>query len=352
MGKSIISLFALGCLLVASNQDTRASFIQAKELTGLTVSGTKILASGKPIMLRGVAVGDPLLARADRPDSDYERIAKEWHANTIRVGIHPTLWKHSVRDRVLAKLKQNVNAALRNGMYVIIDWHVIGWPGGYYQKPDAAWDEDPADLYDSNFELAKDFWTEMARQFGSDQRVVFELWNEPVYSKDDGDPSPTARWNLLKPKWAELQSVIRKYAKNIILVTGNEWAYNLRGIKADPLKGPNIAYSWHIYAGQDENDQDAWAESLDELQKVAPVVVCEWGFQRHTTEHFKGTPETFGKKFVKNFLDGRGLHSIAWCWHPDWTPAMLKNDWKTPTEMGAFVKDYLSHHQSAPGISF
>lgn len=328
----LLSLIALGVTFAPKSQ------------AGLKVSGTSLLADGKPITLRGVCVGDPVLARIGRPASDYEQISKDWHANAIRIGIHPTVWKHSSQDQVVARLKQDVDAALSNGMYVIIDWHVIGWPGGYYQKPDPDWDS-PADLYDSNFELAKSFWNRMALEFGKDDRILFELWNEPVFSATDGDPDPVPRWETLKPKWIELQNLIRKHSKNIILATGNEWAYNLRGVKKDPLSGPNIAYSWHIYAGTDENDQTAWADALGELQTAAPVVVCEWGFQRKTKEHFKGSPESFGRKFVKNFLEGRGLHSTAWCWHPDWTPVMLRNDWKTPTEMGAFVKDYLTSHQ-------
>jgi hypothetical protein len=44
---------------------------------------------------------------------------------------------------------------------------------------------------------------------------------------------------------------------------------------------------------------------------------------------------------VKEFLGSRGLHGVAWCWHPAVGPPMLKADWKTPTEFGAFVRDYL-----------
>lgn len=310
---------------------------------GLKVSGTSLVDNGNPVMLRGVAVGDPVLARQGRPVSDYQTIAKDWHANTIRIGLHPSVWKHGNRKEALARLKQDVDAALANGMYVVIDYHVIGWPDGYYQRPDPEWNEDPRDLYDSNLELAKNFWEAVSHEFGTDSRILFEIWNEPVFSDND-DEKP--RWNDLKPKWVELQSVIRKNSKNVILVTGNAWAYNMRGIKKNPLEGENVAYAWHIYAGHDENDQSAWAESLDELQKFAPVVVCEWGFQRHTKEHFRGSPESFGNKFVKNFLDGRGLHSTAWCWHPDWTPPMLQADWKTPTEEGTFVKAYLLSHQA------
>ena len=45
-----------------------------------------------------------------------------------------------------------------------------------------------------------------------------------------------------------------------------------------------------------------------------PVFVTEWGFQPQTREHFRGTAQSFGEKFVRDFLDGRNLNSTAWCW--------------------------------------
>jgi arabinogalactan endo-1,4-beta-galactosidase len=88
-----------------------------------------------------------------------------------------------------------------------------------------------------------------------------------------------------------------------------------------------------------------WIIHLDSLQTIAPVMVTEWGFQEKTNENFKGSVQSFGAKFVRDFLEGRHLHSTAWCWHPDWTPVMLKSDWKTPTSMGRFVMRYLAAPQ-------
>jgi len=128
----------------------------------------------------------------------------------------------------------------------------------------------------------------------------------------------------------------------VVLAAGNDWAYDLRGVREDLLPGKNVAYAWHIYANTDDDDEAQWAAHLDELQTVAPVLVTEWGFQEHTKEPFRGTAKSFGTKFVRDFLEGRHLHSTAWCWHPDWTPVMLKADWKTPTPMGRFVMNYLA----------
>jgi len=315
---------------------------------GLRVKGNVLLAGDKPVTLRGVAVGDPILARAGRPLSDYQRIAREWHANVVRISLHPAVWKHQPHGQVLDVLNREINAALDAGMYVILDWHTIGWPDGYYEKIDKDWTDDPKDLYDSNFELAKSFWDEASARFGGDGRIIFELWNEPVLSLGEEDTdSVRPQWKREKPYMAKLLGVVRSHTGNVVLATGNEWAYDLQAIRNDLLAGENVAYAWHIYAGSDDNDEAAWARNLDDLQTVAPVMVTEWGFQEHTKEHFRGTAKSFGAKFVRDFLEGRHLHSVAWCWHPDWTPVMLQPDWKTPTAMGRFVIDYLAAPEAA-----
>jgi len=313
---------------------------KAQAAAHLEVSGKTLLFNEKPLILRGVSVGDPFLARAGRPLTDYQTIAKEWKANVIRLDIHPSVWKTIPHHQVIATLQANVEAALQNGMFVVIDWHCIGFPDGFYEK--TPYSDDPKDLYDSDFTLAKDFWEEVSKKFGDNGRVLFELWCEPVFKENE--PSTSQKWPELKPYLMQLTKIIRRHGKNVVLATGNCWAYRLTGIRQDPLPGKNVAYSWHIYAGHDENDEAAWAYALDDLETVAPVIVTEWGFQRHTHEHFKGSPESFGKKFVRDFLEAKQLHSIAWCWHPEWTPVMLQKDWKTPTEMGRFVKNYLIAH--------
>ncbi len=227
-------------------------------------------------------------------------------------------------------------------MYVILDWHTIGFPNGYYETIEKDWTDDPTDLYDSNFDLAKSFWDEVSAKFGKDGRIIFELWNEPVGTQKEGDEDIPPQWEHLKPCFAQLLGIVRTHSANVVLATGNDWAYDLRGIREDPLPGENVAYAWHIYANTDDNDEKQWAEHLDNLQSIAPVMVTEWGFQEHTNEEFKGTAKSFGAKFVRDFLEGRHLHSTAWCWHPDWTPVMLEADWKTPTPMGQFVMDYLA----------
>lgn len=308
----------------------------------LHVRSAELLDGETAVQLRGVAMGDVLLARQGRPASDYEVIAREWGANTVRLSVHPGVWLHQRREKVLAALDENVTAARSAGLYVIIVWHAIGWPNGYAQESSP----DFPDAYSGSIPIAIEFWGTVSRKYGADGGVLFELWNEPVFQKDEYAPEVGQKWPELKPFLNKLVATIRAHSKNVIIASSNRWAYNLRGIRNDLLPGDNIAYAWHVYAGHSNNDPAQWAEHLDDLQSVAPVIVTEWGFERDSKQHFGGTPETFADRFTADFLVGKKLHPIAWVWHPDWGPAMLKNDWRTPTEFGAYAQKFMLKQQA------
>ena len=304
-------------------------------LDGLHVQGKNLLDKGKTVHLRGVCVGDVILARQNRL-GDYRVLAKDWKCNTVRIGVAPSSWKHDDKKKVFAELKKEVKAARAQGLYVLIDWHAIGWPDGYFQKSTVK------DLYDSSFSLATDFWKTCAKEFKTDNRVGFHLWCEPLYTEKDWETPYGSTWPELKTYFDRLIGDIRKSgAKNLVIASGNRWAYDLNGIKQNPIKDSNVAYEWHVYGGHDKNDPKLWAKALGDVHTFAPVIVSEWGFQADTNSHFKGTPEDFGKPFVK-FMRERKLHWTAWCYHPQWGPAMLEKDWKTPTSYGKFVKDLLA----------
>ena len=69
-------------------------------------------------MLRGLSVGDALLAREGRPLSDYAVIATNWNANVVRIDIHPGVWKHQDHALVLAELERQVQAIFGAGRYL------------------------------------------------------------------------------------------------------------------------------------------------------------------------------------------------------------------------------------------
>jgi hypothetical protein len=309
----------------------------------LQVSGNQILFNGKPVRLRGIAMGDVWDYQWSRQNlnSVYASVANNWKGNVVRLSVHPGAWRDR-RVQMLDFLRQHTTAALNNGLFVIITWHSIGYPDGYYQPVDPSWGYAPYN-YDSDFALAKDFWASVSSQF-NDGRIAFELWNEPVLSNADNG---TSQWADLKGYWQQLTDVIRGNDNNsLLLATGNQWAYNLKGIRNNPLPDVNTAYTWHVYANSGHNDPAEWNATLDGLDKVKPIVVTEWGFDPNTTNHYSGTAETFGYKFRDGFLEARGLHSTGWCLNANYGPSLVKSDWTTPTVWGSFLLDYLRNSSS------
>lgn len=301
---------------------------------GLRVAGNKIMYGTREVQLQGIAVGDPLLVRGDRPLSDYAFLSQDWNSNVVRISIHPGTWRDYGRLRVMSELRRNVDAALAAHMFVIITWQAIGVPDDYMQKAEDAL---VSDVYDTDMRLARDFWREVAKAYGHDGRVMFELWNEPVFPRSK-DP----HWLKLKPFWENLIGLVRYYGNNLIIVTSNGWGYNLQGVRSSLLADENTAYAWHAYAGTDGNDPEAWERNLDGLWNIKPVLVTEWGFESEAVNvPYAGTAAGYGYLFYDRFIQGKQLHHTAWCWHPVWTPRMLKPDWKTLTPYGAFVKEML-----------
>lgn len=150
-----------------------AFFGENNEKAGLSVSGAKIVSSGIPIQLKGVVMPAYTELKTRSIESDLD-VLLNWGGNAVRVIIDPCDWRDR-KDETSSLLKRTIKAALERGLYPIIDWHQIGWPDGW-----------SADIgrYDTNFNLTKEFWAYMASTY-NDNRILFELWNEPAYSEND-----------------------------------------------------------------------------------------------------------------------------------------------------------------------
>lgn len=309
---------------------------------GLRREGNALVCQGKSVRLRGVGIGDPVLERSENSLSHYGTLREKWNANVVRISLHSYVWRNAQlfggRAAVMEWIRQEVDAATAAGLFVILDWHVTGWPDGFARPSDPG---EPPGFHDSNFALACDFWGEASRGLGKNPAVAFEIWNEPVRGAADWHPD-AGDWKALHPYWERLISVVRKNSGNLVIVAGGSWAYSLKGIRELPPSDRNVAFSWHVYAGKENNDESRWAAAFDNLAASFPVVVSEWGFDEMGAPHFRGGVGDFGAKFAANWLEGRDLNWVAWCWHSSVGPAMLRPDWSTPTPFGAFVK-YLLH---------
>jgi len=175
-------------------------------------------------------------------------LKQDWKATVIRapLGIgrdgyldHP--------DVERSRLEKVVEAATAEGLYVIIDWH-----------------DHHAHRHEAE---AIDFFQQMARKYGRQPNVMYEIYNEPE----------TVSWaTQVKPYAEHVIAAIRAIdPDNLIIVGTPRWSQDVDIAAKDPIKDPNVAYSLHFYAGTHQQRLRAKAETA--LRSGVALVVTEWG---------------------------------------------------------------------------
>jgi endoglucanase len=175
--------------------------------------------------------------------------ATGWNASVVRAAMGVDAKGGFLQDRAnQARVETVVDAAIANGVYVIIDWH------SHHAERHA--DEAVA------------FFRQMAAKYGHTPNVIYELYNEPL--KD-------AAWTgTIKPYAEKVIAAIRAIdPDNLIIVGTPAWSQDVDIAAADPLKGRNLAYALHFYAGTHRQDLRDKADAAMKLG--APLFVSEWG---------------------------------------------------------------------------
>ena len=79
----------------------------------LTVEGNQFVEGDQPVILRGIAMGDVTHLPSDV--DPYPEIAKDWHANVVRLSIHPGSWRDK-KDEALSTLNRHIDQARAAGL--------------------------------------------------------------------------------------------------------------------------------------------------------------------------------------------------------------------------------------------
>lgn len=248
----------------------------------LRVDGTRLVNErGEPVQLRGMSSHGlhwfPQFTSAAAIRNTAER-----GANVFRVAMYTGEGGYfSQKETVLAKLTAAVDAAIEQDLYVIIDWHILS-------------DGNPA----THTAEATAFFTDMARRYGRENAVLFEICNEP---------NGGVTWaNDVKPYAEQVIAAIRAQgAENVILIGSPTWSQDIHLAAADPVAGENLMYTLHFYAGT----HGEWLRRRvdDCLGKGLPIFVSEWG-----TSRADGSGGVFldESRVWLDFLESRG---ISWC---------------------------------------
>lgn len=288
-------------------------------------------AGGHPVVFRGVALADPdKLDRGGQWRKETFDEVKAWGANIVRLPVHPAAWRARGQERYLALLDDGVRWAREAGLFVLLDWHVIGnLRTELMQSP----------IYDTTRKETLQFWRAASSHYRDDPTVVlYELFNEPT---DDHGRLGRLTWAEWKPILEEIIGVVRANdPSSVVVVAGLDWAYELREVMTSPVDAQAVAYASHPYPQKRPEPWEAqWEADWGHVAVKYPVFVTEFGYARDGSVPFVGT-EHYGREIVA-YMAKRHISWAAWCFDPQWAPTLIR-DWQfAPTEEGAFFKAVL-----------
>jgi endoglucanase len=246
----------------------------------------------------------------------------DWKCTVVRaaMGVEPD--KGYIKDSAgsVANIKAVVDAAVKEGIYVIIDWH----------------------SHNINLNEAKTFFTQMATQYGKYPNVIYEIFNEPDYET----------WPEVKAYSEELVKTIRKIdPDNIILIGSPRWDQDIHLPAADPIKGySNLMYTVHFYACTHKQ----WLrDKTDEaIQKGLPIFISECAGMEASGDGPINKEEW--QKWI-DWMEAKGLSWITWSVSDkDETCSVLKTsaasggNWKETDlkESGIKTREYLRRYNA------
>ncbi len=252
--KIIILVFSITIYFISCSKSDKEENIQENSNMGIVsehgmlyTNGNYIVDEhGAPIQLKGMSLFWSQWSGKFWNADVVHNLAQDWGCTVIRAAMgienggyltNPATEKH--------KVITVVEAAIKEGIYVIIDWHA----------------------HDIHTNEAVTFFTEMAQKYKNVPNVIFEIYNEPDFES----------WKEVKSYAETVIGAIRSQgATNLIVVGSPKWSQDVDIAANDPITGyENIAYTLHFYAGT--HKQELRNKALIAMNKGLALFVTEWG---------------------------------------------------------------------------
>ena len=245
----VLALLGAVCATTAQAADPPARSPVARH-GALSVEDGKIVDEhGRPVTLRGMSLFWSQWAPQYYAPETVDWLTRDWKVTAVRAAIaaegNDGARQHFERE--LAKASTVIDAAVANGLYVIVDWHA----------------------HRSYPEEAADFLTAIARKYGNLPNLIYEPFNEPLRDRVD--------WSRdVKPYHEQVIRAIRAIdPDNLIVVGSPSWSQDVDIAARDPLAFENVAYTLHYYAATHKDELRAKAEAA-RLAGLA-LLVTEFG---------------------------------------------------------------------------
>ena len=241
--------------------------------------------------------------------STVNRMADEFKCEIVRASYGVTDNGAPYNSADEGKLREVINAAIANDIYVIIDWHSHG--------------------AHSNTQAAKDFFSRMAKDFGKYDNVIFEIYNEPTQID----------WSTIKGYAEQVIPVIREHSDNLVIVGTPMWSQDVDAAANNPVNAKNVAYALHFYAGTHSGalrDKANYA-----LNKGVALFVTEWGSVNADGDggiNYNSTNEWL------SWMDSNKLSWCNWAINDKAEGSSIFNPGGSLTGTGQYLKGIITKH--------
>jgi endoglucanase len=328
---------------------------KAKWPSELRVVGTKVLnKEGREVLLRGVNV--PSLGWSSTGENvlrSFMVAIDDWKSNVVRLPVRAEFWfakDESQKDGGVAYRKlidDAITMAANRGAYTVLDLHSFRAPK----------------------QIHAEFWKEAAAKYKDNPAVLFDVYNEPyninwevwlkgglvedkdaVYSGSDevaflNEEEKQVKGFRSVGMQALVDAIRGAGAKNIIIVGGLDYSYDLSGMAkgfiVDEKGGNGMMLSTHIYAQK----RDYPGKVLIMADKY-PIFVGEFGANTKKFDFMPAEAQEDAETWVPKifgFMQKHKMHYTGWSFHPGAGPMMLKGWNYEPTpEWGAVAKRALA----------
>jgi len=261
----------------------------------LKVQGVHLVdKNNQPVVLRGISFGWSNWYGKFYTKQTVKRLASDWKCTVVRaaMGVEPDGAYISDPQLQTQLITNVIEGAIKNDIYVIIDWHSHG----------------------IRTREAVEFFKKMATKYGKYPNIIYEIFNEPVRQsmQEVNAYSETV-----------IQAIREIDKKNVILVGSTHWDQDINLIADAPLTGySNLMYSLHFYAATHKDDLRERANYA--LSKGLPLFISECAAMEASGDG------PLDKESWNTWLDWMEKNQLSWaCWSfssKNETCSMIKDD--------------------------
>ncbi|MGY4384370.1 endoglucanase [Pedobacter sp. UYP24] len=243
----LLMVLFLGCVFANAQSNAVVQHGQLQVVNGVVVDF-----NGKAPQLRGISMSWSIWGgRKYYNNNVFKWLVNDFKSNVIRLSMAVEPEHGYLLDSAgqITLITAAVDAAIKNGIYVIVDWH-----------------DHHANQHQ---ERAVQFFAAIAKKYAGKPNVIYEVFNEPE----------RISWSSIKSYAIPVIEAIRKYdSKNLIIVGSPVWDQDVDITAKDPITGfNNIAYSFHFYASDPNHQEKLMRKAESAIAAKLPLFVTEWG---------------------------------------------------------------------------